>query len=297
VSAHTPDGKASGWYGQAARDWSTINPREVAHKAIDLAKRGVNASAVEPGRRTAILSPFAMAQVMRHLSHGFNAYYTDVLHSTVFTVIDNPDRRNKIGLRIFDPRIMITSDPADPAGGYFPFGDLRWDSGSMPTRAMTYVKEGVLQDLSYPLYYGLNQGKPFNQEPWSMRVDTTPGTKLQTLDEMIANCEEGIYVNRFSDIDELDSLTGMQTGTTRDGCFLVKNGKIDRPVKNFRFVDSPMYFLNRLVAIGKPERTALGFTPPIRGEPSYASDWPRRPMVMPPVMVNDFNFTGLSDAV
>jgi predicted Zn-dependent protease len=297
VSARTPGGKASGWYGQAARDWSSVDPGEIARKAIDMAKRNIGAYAVEPGRRTAILSPFAVAQVIRHLSRGFHAYNTNELQSTVFAVVGNPERRNKIGVRVLDPRISITSDPADPEGGYFPFGDIHYDGVSLPTRATTYVRQGVLQDLAYGIYYGMDEGKPFNQVPWSMRLDSMPGTKLQTVEEMISNCESGIYVHRLSNIDELDSRTAMQTGVTRDGCFLIRNGKIDRPAKNFRFADSPMFFLNRLVAIGKSQRVALGFTPPLEGEPNYASDWPRRPLIVPPVMVNDFNFTALSDAV
>jgi len=302
VSARTPDGKASGWYGQANRDWTKIQPGDIAAKAIDIAKRSVNAEAIEPGRRTAILSPFAVAQVMHHLSQGFDAYLTNVLHATVFTVTGNLDRNNKIGLRVMDPRLSITSDPADPEGGYFPFGVV-WDGdgSGMPTRAMTYVEGGILRDLSYHINYGLDQGKPFTQNPWSMRMSAMPGVPLQTMDEMIAHCDEGIYVHRFGNIEQVNSVTGLQTGVTRDGCFLIKHGKIDRPVKNFRFTDSPMFFLNRLIAIGVPERIALGFTPPsimpTIMEPPYASDWPRRPMIVPPIMVTDFNFTSLSDAV
>jgi predicted Zn-dependent protease len=114
---------------------------------------------------------------------------------------------------------------------------------------------------------------------------------------MIANCSEGIYVNRLSNVEQLDPQSGLQTGVTRDGCFLIKDGRIDRPVKNFRFVDSPMYFLNRLVAIGAPQRVALGFMQRSPSEPDYVSQWPRRPMIVPPLMVDDFNFTMLSDAV
>jgi predicted Zn-dependent protease len=93
------------------------------------------------------------------------------------------------------------------------------------------------------------------------------------------------------------------SGVTRDGCFFVKNGKIDRPVKNFRFVDSPFFVLNKLVALGPSRRTTFGYAPPTPREHDVGAhwgerfEWPRRPMVVPPMMVQDFNFSSLSDAV
>ena len=70
----------------------------------------------------------------------------------------------------------------------------------------------------------------------------------------------------------------MFTGLTRDGTFLIENGKIARSIKNFRFNDSPLFMLNKLEELGKAERTAAG-------------------QVMPSLRVKDFNFTSLSDAV
>jgi predicted Zn-dependent protease len=93
----------------------------------------------------------------------------------------------------------------------------------------------------------------------------------------------------------------MMTGVTRDGCFLVRKGKIERPVKNFRFLVSPFFLLNNLVAMGPTHRAAFGYAPWTRQEENHAlgisHDWPRRPMVVPPLMVREFNFNALNDAV
>jgi predicted Zn-dependent protease len=297
VSAWSPDGRASGWFGQASRDWSAVHPTSIAAEAIEMAKRATNPSAVEPGRRTVILSRFALAQMLRHLAPQFDAYQTNVYSSTALAVRGDPARPNKIGRPIFDPVINIRSDPADPLGGFTPFGDMTSDWTAMPTRAVSLVERGMLRDLAYSIYYGLEEGKPFSQNPWSMRVEATVGTPLLTVEQMIANCEEGIYIHRLSDVTEIDRVTGMQTGVTRDGCFLIKNGKIERPVKNFRFIESPFGILNRIIAIGKSERTAFGYTTQTNTEPQYASEWPRRPLIVPPLMIRDFNLTALSDAV
>jgi len=297
VSAWSPDRRASGWSGHAARDWSTVRPGTIAAEAIELAKRGMNPVAVEPGRRTVILSRFAVAQIMRHLSPHFDAYQTNVYASTAFAVRGDTTRVNKVGRQVFDPTVNMSIDPADPLGGFIPFGDVTGDWAAMPTHAVSLVERGVLRDLTYSIYYGLEEGKPFSQNPWALRVEATAETPLLTVDDMIARCDEGIYIHRLSDVAEIDRASGMQTGVTRDGCFLIKGGKIERPVKNFRFIDSPFGMLNRIVAIGKTERTAMGYMEPANDEPAYLWQWPRRPMIVPPLMIRDFNLTALADAV
>jgi len=296
VSARFADGSASGWFGQANREWTKMDPSLVAAQAIDMANRSKGPSAVEPGRHTAVLSPFAVAQLMAQMSAQFDAYTTIVYKGTVFAVDNDPNRDTKIGLRVIDPRLRLKSDPMDPEGGYTPFGDWPSDGWALPVQRMTYIDQGVLQDLAFGAHFNLENGKPFNQNPWSLRLEAMPGVPLSTVDEMIARCKLGIYVNRFSHVQTLSGKTALMTGVTRDGCFLIKDGKINRPVKNFRFLDSPMFALNRLLAVGKSERVPLGFIPS-DDEQGYFTRWPRRPIIVPPLMVDDFNFSALSDAV
>ncbi len=76
----------------------------------------------------------------------------------------------------------------------------------------------------------------------------------------------------------LDPRTVLLTGLTRDGTFLIENGKVTRSLKNFRWNESPLFILNKIDEIGRAERTAVG-------------------QVMPALRVKDFNFQSLSDAV
>jgi predicted Zn-dependent protease len=73
----------------------------------------------------------------------------------------------------------------------------------------------------------------------------------------------------------------LMTGYTRDGLWLVENGKISKPVKNFRFTESPLFVFNRVDQLGVPQRVFH----------------PDAPVVVPPVKVRDFSFTALADAV
>ena len=73
---------------------------------------------------------------------------------------------------------------------------------------------------------------------------------------------------------EVDPRTILYTGLTRDGTFLIENGKISKAVKNFRFNDSPLMMLNNLEQIGRPVRLAgteaggAVIVPPIRSATS-----------------------------
>jgi predicted Zn-dependent protease len=280
VTARTPDGARSGWGGECARDWSRIDTNAVVGRAIRMATEAGTVVALEPGRRTAILSPAAVAQLCRVFAGQLEADSTDSGN----TGFSRFPFGNKRGERMFDPRVTIRSDPADPDGGYSPFFWRRYG-----TRAMTWIENGVLKELNYSPKYALVRGKPYTAPAKSIRLSGGP----TSIEEMIARCDEGVYVNRFSSVHVTDIKTGSMTGVTRDGCFLVRDGKIQKAVKNFRILESPYFFLNNILAMGTPKRAAFGYSPPKRDEES----WPLPPIIVPPLMVRDFNFSALIDAV
>jgi predicted Zn-dependent protease len=283
MTARSPDGKSSGWAGQAARDWSRMDYGAVAEQAAQLALQSCGAQALEPGRRTAILGPAAVSQLLRYLAPQFDAFDTD-MGRTGFSKTERGG--NKLRQRVFDSRIQMHSDPADLEGGY-----LNYFGNGFANPKMTWVDKGVLMNLAYDPFYAMGKGKPYAEVPSSLHMAGGPSS----IEAMIAQCADGIYVNRLSSVDMLDKRTGMMTGVTRDGCFFVKDGKIEKPVKNFRILESPFFFLNKLMALGPTARAPFGYTPPGRLEGNRT--WPRSPIIVPPLMVQDFNFSALADAV
>jgi predicted Zn-dependent protease len=101
-------------------------------------------------------------------------------------------------------------------------------------------------------------------------------------DAMIASTQRGVLVTRLWYLRETDPRTMSYTGLTRDGTFLIENGKITKSIKNMRFNESPLFLLNNVEALGPVRRTA--------------NDGPGT-QIMPIVKARDFNFTSLSDAV
>jgi len=302
VTARWPDYKGAGWNGQAHRDWSKINTSAVADRAIEITKRSHNPVALEPGRRTAILSPEAVAEMMYCMAGLFSAERTNVAGpGTPFTYVTHTGagKHVRLGERVVDARIMMRSDPADPDGGFLPFfeeGGREAGLPGFPTQAVTWINHGVLEELSRGITDGVSRRLPISENPYSIRVAPVPGTKTATIDEMIANCKEGVYVNRLSGLLLLDPPSAMMTGNTRDGCFLIKDGKIAKPITNFRFTDSPIFAMNKLEMIGEAVRVSFGNVAPLEHS-TIRRGWPRLPVIAPPMMVQDFNFSGTANAV
>jgi len=280
VTAWNPNGKGSGWAGQATREWETLDVTKVADEAIRLTKLAANPVIAEPGRRTAILDRPAVAQLVARMGWAFNA---DRVLNGGGPLYDHVKEKPRLGERVFDPRITLSSDPNDREGGYLPF-----NMDGYPLVPMTWVGTGaIFQHLAYNTYSAAIHGiSPANDDPRSLRM--SGGTS--SVEEMIANCKEGIYVNRFSQVSDVDYTSGMMTGLTNGACFYIKDGKITKSLRQFRFLASPWHFLNRVEMIGPSERTAFGYAP-------WQEGWPVSPTIVPPLMVRDFNFVGLADNV
>ena len=296
LTARAIDGSSSGWAGAVARDWSRIDPRRIAERAVAIARRAERPVALEPGRRTAILGPVAVAQMTRAMAGAYSA--PEVLSGNSPLSDPSAASKSKIGQRVFDARLRVVSDPADPDGGFLPFY-FTTDAAGIARQPIVWVEGGVLKSLAYDIEMAVKKGVKHAPQPSTIRMEAVPGTKTLTLDEMIAECKEGIYVNRFHSLSIKDFKSGLLSGVTRDGCFLVKDGKIAKSLKNFRFADSPFQAFNRIEAVGKAERAPLGYRKvlPYSGLEFRRLSWPMEPVIVPPLMVRDFNFAALSDAV
>ena len=83
----------------------------------------------------------------------------------------------------------------------------------------------------------------------------------------------------------------MSTGFTRDGLWLIENGKITKAVKNFRFTESPLFVLNSVEQLGAPAPVFR----PVKNP--YELEAPLTPAIVPPVKARDFSFTSTIDAI
>jgi predicted Zn-dependent protease len=181
---------------------------------------------------------------------------------------------NKIGEKIVDERVTIVSDPRDPQLLGQPF-----DGEGLPLGRQVWVENGVLKQLYYSRFWAKKQGKQVTGAPQSIKM--LGGTA--SIDDMIKSTPRGVLVTRLWYLREVDPRTALYTGLTRDGTFLVEDGKISKSLRNFRFNESPLFMLNNLDMLGAAERLA--------GTEGGGD------IVMPGIKAHDFNFTSLSEAV
>ena len=270
LTARTDDGTGSGWAGVEHPDWKQIDFAGMATRAIEKARLSRNPVAIEPGRYTVILEPQAVGDLVQLMGFALNARNADEGRSA----FAKQGGGNKIGEKIVDPRVTIFSDPQDPQLLAQPY-----DGQGMPLSRQVWVENGVLKQLFYTRFWAQKQSKQATGFPSSIKL--VGGTT--SMDDMIKSTPRGVLVTRLWYLRSVDPRTILFTGLTRDGTFLIENGKITKAIKNFRFNESPLFLLANLEAIGPAIR--LGGTE--QGGP----------VVMPAIKAKDFNFTSLSDAV
>ncbi len=272
-TVRTQGGTGSGWAGTAHNDWSKARPAELAETAARKAQMSQNAVAIEPGRYTVVLEPTAVANLLGLMVFAMQARGADEGRS----FFSKRGGGNKIGEQVADPRVTIASDPWDPDLLASPFaGD------GLPNRRITWIENGVVRNLLYDRYWAQQKGVEPTGFPAGLRM--TGGDA--SLEDLIRGTERGVLVTRFWYIRPLDPRTILYTGLTRDGTFLIENGRISHPVKNMRFNESPVTMLNNVEAMGRS----------IRVSASESSDVGQA-VVVPPLRTHDFNFQSVSDAV
>lgn len=270
LTVRTDDGTGSGWAAADHPDWARIDFDAVSARAIDKARASRNPQAVEPGRYTVILEPQAVGDLAQLIAFYANARTADEGRSP----FSKPGGGNKVGEKIVDSRVTLLSDPNDPQLLSQPF-----DGEGMPLARQVWVENGELKQLQYSRFWAKRQGRTATGGATSLKMNGGDAT----MEAMIRSTDRGILVTRLWYLREVDPRTILYTGLTRDGTFLIEQGRISRSIRNLRFNESPLFMLNNLEMLGATQRLA--------GTEAGGS------VVMPAIKVRDFNFTSLSEAV
>src|SRR3712207_842294 len=74
------------------------------------------------------------------------------------------------------------------------------------------------------------------------------------VEELAAPIERGLYVTRLWYVNAVHERSALLTGVTRDGTFLIEDGRIARPVRDVRFTDSALRVLAETEALTTQQR-------------------------------------------
>jgi PmbA protein len=272
---------SSGWQKANSPNVANLDPLRLAETAARKALDSAHPREVPAGKYTVILEPAAVLDIVGFMFFDYSGMA--VLDQRSFLT-------GRIGTKLFGDNISIWDNVAHPLQAGVPF-----DGEGVRRRTIPLVENGVVKRVVYarataekmkrseqknsagPIEatgHGFSLPNEMGEMP--VNIVFAPVNNPQSVEQMIASTERGILVTRLWYIREVEPFEKMLTGMTRDGTFLVENGRVQGGLRNFRFNESLIHMLSNVEAMSEPARAS--------GEESFD-------MVVPAMKVRDFNFT------
>ncbi len=212
VTARNKAGTWSGWAGVSETRFGRLDAARLGRRAIDKAAYTAQPVRLDPGKYTVILEPSAVSDLVGYMLWFMNARPADEGRS----FFSRTGGGNKLGEKLFRDNVTIFSDPSDPIAPEPVFGD-----DGLPQRRTPWVENGVLRNLVYSRYWAELKGHAPVSPPRSFVM--AGGTT--SVDDMIRDTRRGVLVTRLWYIRLVDPQKLVLTGLTRDGNFLIEDGR------------------------------------------------------------------------
>ena len=267
-------GAASGYAHAGSTDVGEIDAEAIGLEAAEKGDAMRGAGELEPGEYEVILEAYAVAGLMEYLSYiGFSGLAHEEGRSFM-----------ELGKRLMGENVSIWDDGTDPSG--LP---AAIDFEGVVKKRVDLIEQGVAKAVVHDAATGGRAGTgstghglpaPNLMGPMAMNLFMAPGSVPR--DEMIRGIRRGVWVTRFHYINPVHPKKAILTGMTKDGTFLIEDGRLSRPLMNFRFTQSiPDAFSD--------VRAASRETSLLPGEFFGASR-------VPALHLGSFNFTGVTAA-
>ena len=264
-------GPGTGFAYATARYPEELAFEETAERAVSKCLMNQDPIELPAGEYTTILEPDAVAELVSFMGYlGFGAKTVQEGRSFV---------SGKLGRAVTGENFTLWDDGWDPAGLPLPF-----DFEGVPKQKVMLVERGVARSIVYDTAtarkddvastgHALGPGSTAGPMPINLFV----GPGESSLEEMIADTEQGILVTRFHYTNVAERMRAVLTGMTRDGTFLIEDGRISKPVKNFRYTESVLEAFSRIEAVSRERRLVEG------------------PVLAPAMKIRNFRFSGTTE--
>lgn len=274
----TDDDGISGSAADYSVDVTKLDPEALATTAVEKCRAAADPVAVEAGNYDVILEPRATGEIMEWLN--FIAFGAKAVQE------DMSFMAGRVGEKVMGDLVTIYDDGRDPAGVPIPF-----DFEGVPKRKVTMIENGVVRG---PVYDSMTAAKDgvestghagmaiFRGGPSCSNMFVAEGDA--EFEDLLAEVKRGLLVTRFHYINGLlDTKKALFTGMTRDGTFLIEDGKITKAVKNLRFNESMLRAYSNVEGVTKRRGVA-------------GHNWGGIGSITAPTMlIRDFRFTGTTE--
>ena len=272
---------SSGWQKSNSPNMRNLDPLMMAEIAAQKALDSAHPAEIPEGKYSVILEPAAVLDIVGFMFCDYSGMA--ILDQRSFLT-------GRIGSQLFGENITIWDDVTDARQTGSPF-----DGEGVQRERVPMVENGVVKRVVYARGTAVRMKKsefkdrvgpikatghgfPLPNEMGEMPLNIVFAAPQnpETVTKMIASTERGVLVTRLWYIREVDPYEKIVTGMTRDGTFLIENGRVRRGVRNFRFNQNLIQMLSNVEAMSVPVRSS--------GEESFD-------MVVPAMKIRDFNFT------
>lgn len=254
-------------------DFDTAAAMRRAYNKAALNKNHVD---MELGPYTIIMEPLAVSDLLAFL--GAIAFNGPSVQDGSSMLTD------KFGQKVFSEKISIVDDWTHSNTLPVPF-DVEGAPRTVVPIITKGVAEGVVHDLASAAKAGVTTtGHATGPMSWGLvphNLIMANGAK--SLEQMIAETENGLLVTRFHYVNPVNRREGILTGLTKDGLFHVRNGEIVGAAKNMRFTENMFDVLTNVIDVSaERERTKWWY--------------PFTSYYLPALKVSDFHFSAKTES-
>jgi predicted Zn-dependent protease len=228
----------------AARRLSDVDGGVLGARAAAKARAGADPVELPPGQYEVVLEPNAVSDILQNLSlYGFNG--KAVVERRSFA---------EVGVQQFDESVTLVDDALSGADLGLPF-----DTEGTPKRPLSLVDAGFTAAVAHDRRTAAELGvestghahpgsATWGPFPVNLRLEPAAGGPAgsevdgpaddSSSAALVAGVERGLLVTDLWYTRVLDPKSLVVTGLTRNGVWLIEDGRITRPVRNFRFTQS-----------------------------------------------------------
>ena len=226
---------SSGYNTWIGRDIEAMDAESLARQAAVKCLMGRRPKLIEARPMTAILEPPAVAQLFFHLNfRSLGVWGAQSASNRDNIVYDN------LGERITASDISVYDEMMTDGLAPMPFDYEGVDKQRLDL-IVNGVAKGIAHDLTSAAKFGhaptghaQMPGNEFGPSPQHLVIEGGDSS----VSDLIESTEYGVLVSRIHGfVSPLSGKEGHMAGTTRDGLFLVENGRVSGPIRNFRWMD------------------------------------------------------------
>jgi PmbA protein len=245
----------SGYAAETAVATGRIDARALTERAALKASFAGEPAQLEPGEYPVVFEPHAVG------------WLCDLLAGTAFNGLAHAEGRGalvgRLGQSVAAPSISLSDSPGVP--GTLPRG---FDAEGTAKAPLPLIQDGVAHRVVHDLRSAAVAGEcstghalspggdPDGPHPTNLVL---AGGGAADEKELCAQVERGIYVTRLWYANVVRPKETLITAVTRDGTFLIEDGRVTRPLRDVRLNDSVLGILSRTRALTRGQKlTANG---------------------------------------